>query len=874
MNGTATKEGDETHASTATEEQEKSERHHEDKRKRWLRQDRRRKSLSFDSDLVVNLRKASESLSPSPLRRRSFEEGEEPNNRESLAKTKGEEERVAPEETPTNEEKQKKPAKKLKKKSRKGSMQEKGKKALALLSVHQLRSSWSQRNLPSSSSSPSLSSSLSSSSQMQAEEEQKKRARKEKDEEEFLRLSASSSSSSRRPSFVSLHAESSPPPSREKSASFSSLSSSGSFIIRSNDSLSPLSFGSSPSSGSKIRRKTTKTKEDKEREGEAKGNKDHKLQKKAQKELLIELNKTMPAVRHSRMLNNNNADFLSMFEQVFKQQLSESEDGRASANNIRPATSREHLSATDFEEGDADKEEVEEEEEEEKQMKQMLSSRKVLTTQEVEQEGGEARDKKQEKERRSMFPEEVVEAQWTPSSPRKERGRSLSTPIKVHNMKSSLSSSGKISVRRMRIGSDLTDKPQQRRKPNEEEQRKKKEESMITLKMQRSKSLRETNYIKNDQNTKKNRSRVIEYDIDEDSGMKVVTKASPHSLIQRAVKEKDRSDFDRQQFVDLLLITHKLYMTSAELLQSLLRIFGEDDDLANDSRTRVLSVLERWMRTYPSDYLSCNKEEEENEQDLLKLLQDWKRTLGSAASEDSNNTKKEKRKEKKSDIDRLLSLLDNLSAKRSQQQNQEIENEENRNESGAGETGSSSLHLEMAAKLLRETTPKELAQQLTLYDATIFATVTPQEFFNCAWTKCKHKAPNLSHMIQWFNEVSRWIMTQIVKTTDEKERVKVIAKFIQVGKEMMNLNNFNGTMMVLSALNNSAITRLTPLWQALPPKTIATFDAMQELLNPAENFRALREALLQSSPPLIPFMGYYLTKVLLLRCSPLVLPLN
>jgi len=106
-----------------------------------------------------------------------------------------------------------------------------------------------------------------------------------------------------------------------------------------------------------------------------------------------------------------------------------------------------------------------------------------------------------------------------------------------------------------------------------------------------------------------------------------------------------------------------------------------------------------------------------------------------------------------------------------------------------------------------------------------------------------------------------WTMSQIVAIQEEKERTAVLRKFIEMGKEMKSLNNFNGIMLVLSALNNTAVRRLKANWEALPKSTRATFVQLQDILNPDENFNNLRTAMRNAEPPVIPFMGLYLTQM-------------
>lgn len=57
-------------------------------------------------------------------------------------------------------------------------------------------------------------------------------------------------------------------------------------------------------------------------------------------------------------------------------------------------------------------------------------------------------------------------------------------------------------------------------------------------------------------------------------------------------------------------------------------------------------------------------------------------------------------------------------------------------------------------------------------------------------------------------------MSEIVKNTNDiKERVRVITWLIKLCKFLKELNNFNGLMSILGALNNSTISRLKKTWE-------------------------------------------------------------
>jgi len=79
--------------------------------------------------------------------------------------------------------------------------------------------------------------------------------------------------------------------------------------------------------------------------------------------------------------------------------------------------------------------------------------------------------------------------------------------------------------------------------------------------------------------------------------------------------------------------------------------------------------------------------------------------------------------------------------------------------------------------------PTEIARQLTLIEFGLYRSIMPQECLGQAWTKTatRHeKAPNIMAMIARFNQVSRWIATEIVKETNIRRRGDLLNHVINI----------------------------------------------------------------------------------------------
>ena len=78
-------------------------------------------------------------------------------------------------------------------------------------------------------------------------------------------------------------------------------------------------------------------------------------------------------------------------------------------------------------------------------------------------------------------------------------------------------------------------------------------------------------------------------------------------------------------------------------------------------------------------------------------------------------------------------------------------------------------------------------------------------------------------------------------------------------QNLRELNNFNGVMEVVSAINSSPVRRLKKTWEELSVNAKHRFDVLDGLMNHNGNYRTYRQLLHASDPPLIPYLGVYLT---------------
>ena len=152
----------------------------------------------------------------------------------------------------------------------------------------------------------------------------------------------------------------------------------------------------------------------------------------------------------------------------------------------------------------------------------------------------------------------------------------------------------------------------------------------------------------------------------------------------------------------------------------------------------------------------------------------------------------------------------------------------------------------------------DVAEQLTLIDHQLMCNIKLTELLRTNWSSSKKKktlAPNVIEFAKRFNRVSTWAATEVLIAPTNELRVAVLDRLIKIEKELLKLKNFNGLMAIHAGLNFCEISRLKPLWKAMPERRTRIFEQVEELMSPLQNFTEYRNALSETTPPFIPFQS-------------------
>ena len=162
--------------------------------------------------------------------------------------------------------------------------------------------------------------------------------------------------------------------------------------------------------------------------------------------------------------------------------------------------------------------------------------------------------------------------------------------------------------------------------------------------------------------------------------------------------------------------------------------------------------------------------------------------------------------------------------------------------------------------------PKDIAIELTRVSYLLFLNIKPKEFFKGLFTKKdKEKtSPNICCLVNRFNNISFWVIEEVLSFDYSSDRARIIEKFINIANELIDLNNFNDCMSITSGLGQMILTKLSKSWKKVSSKEMNLLHKIKKLLNFQDNYKNIREEIckcIKEEKPFVPFLGYYTKRI-------------
>lgn len=166
---------------------------------------------------------------------------------------------------------------------------------------------------------------------------------------------------------------------------------------------------------------------------------------------------------------------------------------------------------------------------------------------------------------------------------------------------------------------------------------------------------------------------------------------------------------------------------------------------------------------------------------------------------------------------------------------------------------------------LTSLTVKQIAFEITRYSIKYYNKVTPHELIYATFdslSKEKEKYyPNITKLINYFNLISYWIPTEILKLRNPKQQSALYNKFIEIANICYHspLLNFHIVFALVSGLKNIAITRLHFMkTEKIDNKNL---DILEKFISGDKGYSNCRQFMDTLKEPYIPFFGILIADV-------------
>jgi son of sevenless len=151
--------------------------------------------------------------------------------------------------------------------------------------------------------------------------------------------------------------------------------------------------------------------------------------------------------------------------------------------------------------------------------------------------------------------------------------------------------------------------------------------------------------------------------------------------------------------------------------------------------------------------------------------------------------------------------------------------------------------------------PLKFAQQIALISFDCFKKIQPSELHHMNWNAKKKNilSPNLTNLIQKFNQMRNWIISSILSEKRVKKRAELWEYILRVIIHLYDIGDFNSLKFFISGIDSSPVYRLRHTRSLVSTSLLETFKTLEQ--DTAQNNRTFRKIMNERKPPFVPYIG-------------------
>nr|XP_020455535.1 ras guanyl-releasing protein 3 [Monopterus albus]XP_020455536.1 ras guanyl-releasing protein 3 [Monopterus albus]XP_020455537.1 ras guanyl-releasing protein 3 [Monopterus albus]XP_020455538.1 ras guanyl-releasing protein 3 [Monopterus albus]XP_020455539.1 ras guanyl-releasing protein 3 [Monopterus albus] len=297
--------------------------------------------------------------------------------------------------------------------------------------------------------------------------------------------------------------------------------------------------------------------------------------------------------------------------------------------------------------------------------------------------------------------------------------------------------------------------------------------------------------------------------------------ASLDALLNECIQAfDDNGELQANLLPRSLLLMHRWYITSSELVGKLLIMYRDcEDDNCQRTRLKICHFMRYWIVTFPAEF--------NLDLGLIRATEEFRDVAAQLGCEEHF---------KLIDISTIPSYdwMRQLTQRKKQ-----------------AKKGKASLlfdHLE----------PMELAEHLTFLEFKSTRRISFTDYQSYVIHGSLVDNPTLERSIALFNGISQWVQLMVLSKLTPQTRAEVITKYIHVAQKLLQLQNFNTLMAVVGGLSHSSISRLKETHFYLAPEVVKIWSEMTELVSSSNNYSCYRKVFSECQGFKIPILGVHL----------------